>query len=170
MAPEIPEMDDQDQSELFDEDNLDESETGGPGPEYRTFEETPDVLDLTQKLGDGRDDPEIDEADYQAGEEDDEDLEAGLFERGDGDLPPDHDAYDETDEETPPDLDALEGVTRQQPRDVRLQFVPDVEARAHAQSSAAHFESRRELDEKDLEELDYAANDPAEDESQRTDQ
>ncbi|HEY3811799.1 MAG TPA: hypothetical protein VGL66_01120 [Caulobacteraceae bacterium] len=156
MPVDIPEMDDQDQSEIFDEDNLDESETGGPGPEYRTFEETPDVLDVTRRQGDDRDDPEMDEADFQLEAETDEDLEEGLYEKGDdGDEAPDTDAYDETDLETPPNLDLLDGVTRPVRRDTPLQFVPDVEALKGAQGSAAHFESRRELDDQDLEELGY---------------
>jgi hypothetical protein len=155
MPVDIPEMDDQDQSEIFDEENLDESETGGPGPEYRTFEETPDVLDVTQKIGDERDDPEVDEADFQLDSEDEEDLEEGLDETGDGDEAPDADAYDETDLETQPDLDLQDGMTRPVRRDTPLQFVPDVEALRGAQGSAAHFESRRELDNSDLEELGY---------------
>jgi hypothetical protein len=155
MPAEIPEMDDQDQSEIFDEDNLDETETGGAGPEYRTFEETPDVLDVTRKQGDDRDDPEVDEADFQLDSEDEEDLEEGLPERGDGDEAPDEDAYDESDLETQPSLDLLDGVTRPVRRDTPLQFVPDVEALKGAQGSAAHFESRRELDDADLEELGY---------------
>src|ERR1700744_4360128 len=110
MPVDIPEMDDQDQSEIFDEDNLDENETGGPGPEYRTFEETPDLLDLTQKLGDEGDDPQGGEADFQLDSEDDEDLEEGLYETGDGDERPDTDAYDESDLETQPRLDLRDGV------------------------------------------------------------
>ena len=155
MAADIPEMDDQDQPEIFDEDNLDENQTGGPGPEYRTFEETPDVLDVTRAQGDDRDDPEVDEADFQLDSEDDEDLEEGLEETGDGDEAPDTDAYDETDLETQPNLDLLDGVTQPVRRDTPLQFVPDVEALEGAQGSAAHFESRAELDDQDLEELGY---------------
>ena len=155
MPADIPEMDDQDQSEIFDEDNLDENETGGAGPEYRTFEETPDLLDVTRRQGDDRDDPELDEADFQLDAEDDEDLEGGLPEDEDGDEAPDTDAYDESDLETEPNLDLLDGVTRPVRRDTPLQFVPDVEALKGAQGSAAHFESRRELDNADLEELGY---------------
>ena len=151
----IPEMDEQDQSEIFDEDNLDENETGGIGPEYRTFEETPDLLDLTRKIGDDRDDPEMDEADFQLDAEDEEDLEEGLPEFGDGDEGPDRDPYDESDLETQPRLDLLDGITQPIRHDAPLQFVPDVEALRGAQGSAAHFESRSELNDEDLEELGY---------------
>ena len=144
MPAELPEMDDQDQSEIFDEGNLDENETGGAGPEYRTFEETPDLLDVTRRQGDGRDDPEMDEADFRLDAEDDDEDEA-----------PDTDAYDETDLETQPNLDLLDGITQPVRHDAPLQFVPDVEALKGAQGSAAHFESRRELDDEDLEELGY---------------
>jgi hypothetical protein len=155
MAPEVPEMDDQDQSELFDEDNLDASETGGPGPEYKTFEETPDVFDFTQRQGDDRDDPEMDEADFQLEAVEDEDLEDGDPEFGDGDLAPDTDVYDETDLEVQPDLDLLDGAEFQPREDTPLTFVGDVDKRAHAQASAAHFESRGELDDDDVEALGY---------------
>jgi hypothetical protein len=156
MPPDPPEPDDQDLAEVFDEDNLDETETGGPGPEYRTFEETPDLFDVTRRQGDDRDDPEMDEADFDLALVEDDDLEAGEPEPGDGDLPPDHDAYDETDEETPPDLDLFEGVTAPVRKDVGLQYIDDIEKRAHAQGSASHFETRRGvLDDAALEELGY---------------
>ncbi len=153
--PEVPEMDDQDQSELFDEENLDASETGGPGPEYKTFEENPDVRDFTQVQGDDRDDPEMDEADFQLDAVEDEDLEDGDPEPGDGDEAPDTDSYDETDLEAQPDLDLLDGVETLPREDAPLTFIPDVAEHAHAQASAAHFESRGELDDDDVEDLGY---------------
>ncbi|WP_396593795.1 hypothetical protein [Brevundimonas sp. R86498] len=48
----MPGLDDQDQSEVFDEDNTDASETGGVTNELKTFEEQPEVLDLTVPEGD----------------------------------------------------------------------------------------------------------------------
>src|SRR3954453_19927398 len=52
----LPELDDQDQSEVFDEDNtnIDEMRTGGPDRE--TLEELPDVYDATSAVGDDDDD------------------------------------------------------------------------------------------------------------------
>ena len=44
-------MPDIDQSEAFDEDNSDASETGGVTNEFKTFEEMPDVLDVTTADG-----------------------------------------------------------------------------------------------------------------------
>jgi hypothetical protein len=156
MATDTPGYDDQDQAELFDEENLDASETGGPGPEYRTFEENPDVLDVITAVGDARQSDLLDEADFNLDAIDDEDLEDGDPEAGDLDLAPDADAYDETDEEDAPDLDAADGVTRPRRSDVGLKYEPDVDRATGAQASAAHFESRGELSEADLTELGYA--------------
>jgi len=65
----MPGLDDQDQSEVFDEDNTDASETGGGTTEYRSFEELPEVLDVTSAGGDA------DEDDF---DEDDQDLGGNL--------------------------------------------------------------------------------------------
>jgi hypothetical protein len=48
--------DDQDQSETFDEDNQNLDSPGGRGNDMRTFEEMPDVLDVTSAVGDSDDD------------------------------------------------------------------------------------------------------------------
>lgn len=48
--------DDQDQSETFDEDNQNLDTPGGRGNDMRTFEEMPDVFDVTSAVGDSDDD------------------------------------------------------------------------------------------------------------------
>ena len=48
--------DEQDQSEVFDEDNQSIDEGGAPDAEMRTFEELPEVLDMTSAVGDADDD------------------------------------------------------------------------------------------------------------------
>ena len=66
-------FDSQDQAEVYDEDNL----QGGDSDERRTFEELPDVEDLTQATGD-RDDDEalaLDSADFDPEAIDDDDFE-----------------------------------------------------------------------------------------------
>ena len=49
-------FDEQDQSELFDEDRLEPDDSGSPRAEMKTFEELPDVLDVTQAVGDADND------------------------------------------------------------------------------------------------------------------
>jgi hypothetical protein len=140
--------DDQDQSELFDEDNVDEQ--GGSVSEFKTFEEIPDVLDVTQKIGDSRDLEAADAADFTEGLVDDEDLE-------EEDEFIDDDVYDEHDEADVEDRDEQDGVDELEPDEVELAYAPDLTDRRGAQASAAHFESRAELADDDVEELGYAA-------------
>lgn len=141
-------FDDQDQSEVFDEDNTEVDPNATRGAEFKTFEEMPDVYDATQAVGDARDAAELDEADFDEDAVDDEDLE-------EEDEVVDDDVYDETDEEDIVDRDDVDGVDEPDPDDVELEFTPDVEGRHGAQASAAHFESRGELDTDTLEDLGY---------------
>jgi hypothetical protein len=46
----------QDRAEVLDEDNQNEADAGGRTSEMRTFEELPDVLDVTSAVGDSDDD------------------------------------------------------------------------------------------------------------------
>src|SRR4051812_5603323 len=48
--------DEQDQSEAFDEDNFDAADPGFDVADMKTFEEIPDVLDVTARAGDDDDD------------------------------------------------------------------------------------------------------------------
>ena len=121
--------DEQDQSEVFDEDNLDPADAGAPTNEFRTFEEIPDDdLDLAA------------DAD-EFSEEEDEVV------RTDG--------YDDNDLDEPTDLDDLQGVDDQAGDEATLVYVGDVENLKGPQGSAAHFEPRRELSDDDVEALGY---------------
>lgn len=146
MASDTQGWDEQDQSEVFDEDNLNED---GESTEFKTFEEIPDVFDVTQKKGDAEDDPELDEADFDPSAIDDEDLGEAEYETAPG-------LYEETDEEDVRDPDLEDGLERRAGDEVDLEFQPDVETRKGAQSSASHFESRGELGEDALRDLGYA--------------
>ncbi|HYH21906.1 MAG TPA: hypothetical protein VD995_25145 [Azospirillum sp.] len=141
--------DEQDQSEVFDEDNLDEADAGAPTNEFKTFEEIPDVIDVTSARGDGDEDVDaLDEADFDAAAVDDEDLEDEMEAVA-------SDGYDESDLDDSTDLDRLQGVDDQESDEAPLVYVGDVEGLRGAQSSAAHFESRAELAEDDVEDLGY---------------
>ncbi|WP_296820521.1 hypothetical protein [Brevundimonas sp.] len=135
--------DEQDQSEVFDEDNLDPADAGAPSNEFKTFEEIPDVLDVTHAEGDDDDDYELAADDDQNLEEEDEVVR--------------RDAYDDNDLDDPVDLDALQGVDDQESDEAQLVYVGDVENLKGAQGSAAHFEPRRELSDDDVEALGYGS-------------
>lgn len=139
MADPNADMDPQDAAEAFDEDNLDPTEAN----RFRTFEENPDLLDLTRADGD---EDEDDASDDSADDEDlDEEIEAV---RSDG--------YNESDLDDAVDLDALDHVSDQGESEATLVYVGDVENLKGAQSSAAHFESRAPLADDDIESLGYA--------------
>lgn len=137
-------IDPQDSAEAFDEDNLDDTETY----KFRTFEENPDLLDLTQADGDADEDEESD-AEFLALE--DEDLEDEIERvRTDG--------YDEIDVDDVTDLDARDGVD-EDADESPLIYVGDVDNLRGAQSSAAHFEPRAPLSDDDVEALGYSDED-----------
>ena len=133
--------DEQDQSEVFDEDNLDPADAGAPTNEFRTFEEIPDVLDVTHADGDEDDDLDLAADADEFSEEEDEVV------RTDG--------YDDNDLDEPTDLDDLQGVDDQAGDEAPLAYVGDVENLKGPQGSAAHFEPRRELSDDDVEALGY---------------
>jgi hypothetical protein len=138
MAADPREYDAQDAAEAFDEDNLDDDDTGPDAHEFKTFEELPDMFDDTQRLGDGSADARAyDDGEFSDGLVDDEDIE------GDPIAARSQVSVDDL-EDDQGDLDEVE-----------LEFTPDVEARKGAQGSAAHFESRAELSNEDLQELGY---------------
>jgi hypothetical protein len=148
MSAEFPGVEDQDQSEIFDEDNVegvDALQQGGS-----TFEEIPDVYDSTQKVGDAEDLGEFDAADFDEDQVDDEDLE-------EEDEVVDEDAYDETDEEDVVDPDLLDRVAARGGDEVDLEYQPDVDGRRGARSGAGSYEARGELDRDDLDDLGYGA-------------
>lgn len=148
MPTDAYEPDSQDQAEVFDEDNFDPEEAGGPGAEFRTFEEIPDVYDVTTRVGDARDSQALDGADFDPEAIDDEDLE-------DEDEVVDDDVYDETDQEDLADPDAEDRVSAGPAQDTPLVYEADVQGLQGAQGSAAHFESRGELDQNQVDALGY---------------
>jgi hypothetical protein len=153
MADLDSDFDEQDQSEAFDED-ISGDEGFGPSPEMRTFEEMPDVYDVTTALGDGgREDVALDEADFEDGALDDEDLEEDTYEAVDELV--NGDDLDSTDDE---DLDDLDGVTALASDEVELVYSDDIANRRGAQASAAHFESRGEIDQDEVDDLGYGEN------------
>lgn len=128
--------DPQDNAEAFDEDNLDDDDTGPNAHEFKTFEELPEVLDDTRRAGDAEDGRAYDEAEFSDDLIDDEDLEDDELAAASADSDDDDEEEFEDDE-------------------IELEFTPDVERLRGAQGSAAHFETRRELSETDLEALGY---------------
>jgi len=137
MPTDAYDHDAQDNAEVFDEDNLDDDDTGPNAHEFKTFEELPEVFDATQRQGDRDDGDALDEVEFTDGAIDDEDLEDDPL----AELSAEEDPY------------GLEEVTAA-PDEVELAY-EDVEGRRGAQASAAHFESRGELSEEDLRELGY---------------
>lgn len=141
MADPNSDIDPQDAAEAFDEDNLDPTEAN----KYRTFEENPDLLDLTRAEGD--EDEDDADTEFLALEDEDLDQETERV-RTDG--------YDESDLDDGTDLDARDGVEGEDPL---LVFVGDVENLRGAQGSAAHFEPRAPLSDDDVEALGYSDED-----------
>ena len=158
MSADIPGVDDQDQSEIFDEDNVEGVDALQEGS---TFEEIPDVYDSTRKVGDAEDLGEFDAADFNEDLVDDEVLE-------EEDEVIDDDAYDETDEEDVADPDLRDRVAARGWDEVDLEYQPDVDSRRGARSGAGSYESRGELDEDDLDDLGYRVQ--AEEEEEEADE
>lgn len=156
----IPEFDEQDQSEVFDEDILGD-EGVGPSAEMRAFEELPDVYDVTSKLGDADvddslraldadelEDEELDDLVLDDDGEDDDRLDDDLE-----DEPEDNEVLDDED-----DLDDVDGVGDLEDDEVEVTSVGDVDAAAD-EDEAADYESEDELSDEDVEELGYAEDD-----------
>lgn len=147
MAEPQTDHDPQDTAEAFDEENLDDTETY----KFRTFEENPDLLDLTHAEGDEDEEAEFSE-ELSADQADDADLEEEIERvRVDG--------YDESDLDDVTDRDARDGVDDEDAEDATLIYVGDVENLRGAQGSAAHFEPRAPLSDDDVEALGYSDED-----------
>lgn len=147
-TPDLDGYDDQDGAEAFDEANLDDHEEMN---EMRTFEELPDVLDVTQADGDRDDDEalaldadefdedafddndteEDHELDYRAAADDDEDDEENAF---------DDDAFDEDQV----DDESIEG----------LELVADADSVEGGEDDFTNFQSRG-LNDEDLARMGY---------------
>ena len=139
--------DDQDQSEIFDEDNFDAAQTGGAGPEFKTFEDLPEVLDVTRADGDG-DEGDGDEDGF---DEDDIDLDDTLGADG---VEPEADAQYGDDGERLNQIDAESDGGRGRD-EVELVYSGLMENAKGAQASAAHWEART-LSDDDIADLGYA--------------
>jgi hypothetical protein len=133
-------MPDIDQSEAFDEDNNDASETGGVTNEFKTFEEMPDVLDVTAADGDA------DEGDF---DEDDQDLDEALSADG---VEPDADAQYGADGARINEMDL--GADDEGEGEIELVYSGLMEDARGAQASAAHWEAKT-LSDDDIEDLGY---------------
>jgi hypothetical protein len=133
-------LDEQDQSEVFDEDNFDPADAGAPTNEFRTFEELPDVLDVTSAEGD---------ADEEEFDEDDLDLDDELSAEG---VEPDADPLFGADAARVSDQDL--GADQPGEDEVELVYSGLMEDVKGAQASAAHWESKR-LSDDDIEDLGY---------------
>lgn len=154
--------DEQDQSEVFDEDNNElETQRYGGRDNEQTFEDLPDVLDVTQAAGDADDDEaeigdEMDDAEIVARardtDDDDTDLEDDELVRGEEiELDEEEDLTDLADGE---DLDDLDGIDAPDPDEVELEYVGDLNDIAAAASAAQSLEADS-LSDADLRELDY---------------
>lgn len=136
----MPGLDDQDQSEVFDEDNNDISETGGVTNEFKTFEEMPDVIDLTSADGDEED------ADF---DEEDQDLDDSLGADG---VEPEADARYGEDAARINETDL--GADAAGEGEIELVYAGLMEDTRGAQASAAHWEAKT-LSDDDIEDLGY---------------
>jgi hypothetical protein len=130
------ELDDQDQSETFDETHLDDE-----GDAEFLLDEADDVLDVTQAAGD---------ADEDAFDEDDLDLDDQLALDG---VEAEADALLGADA---PRLSEIDGESRglQASDEVELVYAGLLDNEKGAQASAAHWESKR-LSDDDIEDLGY---------------
>ena len=136
--------DEQDQSEGFDEDNLDAADGGAPGNEFKTLEEIPDVLDVTSAVGDGGEDEDEEESDQAdlAGELGADGVELDADERYGMDRPKVSALDTESDGGRASD-------------EVELVYTGLMRNVKGAQASAAHWEARRLADD-DIEDLGYS--------------
>jgi hypothetical protein len=175
--------DDQDQSEVFDEDNQNADETGGPGNEMRTFEELPDVLDLTSAVGDADDDAaliaeDLDdeeiialESDAELADFEDDELAGRMPEALDNDsldLMDAEEVYlsEEARMDIREEVDAIEGdegselsMSQGSPDEVELEYTGDLEnASVREGKRVAALEAAR-LDDDDLDDLGYPGED-----------
>lgn len=140
--------DDQDFSEVFDEDNFDEADAGGPSNEFKTFEELPEVLDVTRMAGDS--DDEDSEADLETVDEDDLDIDGELAASG---VEPEADPLYGIDSPRVAEIDEGGGEIRTHD-EVELVYAGLMEDVQGAQASAAHWEAKR-LSDDDIDDLGY---------------
>ena len=139
--------DEQDQSEVFDEANLDANSPGAPDNDFTTLEEIPDVLDVTRTVGDAdEDEDEEDDDSSEAMSLDDEQDPNAIEAEADALLGRASDEFTAVDDETNGGGAAAE---------VELVYTGLMRNVKGAQASAAHWEARR-LSDDDIEDLGYA--------------
>jgi hypothetical protein len=143
----MPQMDDysddQEQSEVFDEDNFDEADAGAPSNEFKTFEELPDVLDVTSADGDGDDD-----------DRSETDIESAVEESASASgVEPEADELYGVDGARLTEVDAGGGDLRTHD-EVELVYSGLMRNSRGAQASAAHWEAKR-LSDDDISDLGY---------------
>lgn len=173
------EGDSQDQSEVFDEDNQDIEGSG----EVRTFQDLPDVLDVTTAIGDSDDDAaliaeDLDddeiielEADAQMADFEEDELAGRMPEELDDDSIDIMDAEevylseeagldirDEVDEVESDDASEL-SVSRTSPDEVELVNAGDLDGASVRDGKHTAAMEARSLDDDDLEDLGYARKD-----------
>jgi len=161
----LPEYDEQDQSEVFDEDIMGD-EGVGPSAEMRVFEELPDVYDVTSAVGDRDVDGALDAQD--ADELDDEELDAigedlEYDDEAEDDLPDQLEDVAEDDElkdDEIDDLDEVDGVDEVQDDEVEQELGGDLNEEGDA-DEVADYESEDELSDADVKELGYTDDDLA---------
>lgn len=154
----LPERDEQDQSEMFDEDILGD-EGIGPSNDMRVFEELPDVYDVTSRQGDADVDDDLSASD--ADEIEDDELDDIDLDDDDGE---DDDTLDDDLEDEPEDnevvvddeddLDVVDDLNSAADDEVEIAAAGDVDD-AGGQGQASDYESEGELSDEDVEELGY---------------
>ncbi len=140
--------DDQDFSEVFDEDNFDEADAGAASNEFKTFEELPEVLDVTRMAGDS--DDEESEEDLETIDEADLDIDDELSASG---VEPEADPQYGVDSPRLTEIDAGGGDLRTHD-EVELVYTGLMREVRGAQASAAHWEAKR-LSDDDIADLGY---------------
>jgi hypothetical protein len=151
--------DEQDQAEAFDEDNFNLDGSGDDSGEFKTFEELPDVFDVTRALGDADVDEALvaEDADEIEDEELDE-LELEYDEDGEDDRLSDdiEDEPEDNELDDDDDLDEVDGIAAQAADEAEVEYVESLDdTSSNAGRAARHLESRGELSNEDLEELGY---------------
>lgn len=173
----MPEFDEQDLAEVFDEDNTTALDGVGDGSEMATFEEMPDVYDVTTALGDAdvddvhaaEDADELDEDELDGISDDleyDDEAEDDTLDDDLEDEPEDLEVFDDDD-----DLDEVDDVDELEEDEADLEYVADVED-ADSSEEASDYESEDELSDEDVVELGYAEDDgdDAEEEEEEEDE
>lgn len=141
----LPEYDEQDQAEVFDEDNY--SLDGAGDLDSSASEDIPDVYDVTTRLGDADTDDALAASD--ADELEEEALDDVELDDDDEDL------EDDDDEDLEDDDDDLDDVDELDDDEVDLEYTDDVEDAADDEV-AADSETEEELSGEDVAELGYA--------------